>query len=181
MEEPTVTLPRLALEGVRVNFACVPVPLTATTALAPWVVKTVTLPETVSCALGLKVTIMVCVWPGVNVTGRATPLVAVSVAVTVIFETVTLVLPLLVRVTVCELELPALMLPKARLLGFADREVVLATPVPLKEIVAGEPGALLRMLTVPVRVPAVFGANTALSVAVAPAAKVVGAVRPFTL
>jgi len=73
------------------------------------------------------------------------------------------------------------MLPKARLLGFADREVVLATPVPLKEIVAGEPGALLRMLTVPVRVPAVFGANTALSVAVAPAAKVVGAVRPFTL
>ena len=83
-EKPTVTLPRLALEGVRPNFACVPVPLTVTTAFAPWVVERVTLPKTVSCALGLKVTFKVWVCPGVNVTGRVTPLVVVSAAVRVI-------------------------------------------------------------------------------------------------
>lgn len=92
---------------------------------------------------------------------------------------VTFELPVLVSVTFWELELPALTFPKLKLVGLALSVIVDATPVPLKAIVAGEPGALLVMVTVPFKLPAVVGANTALKVVLAPAAKVVGVVRPF--
>ena len=160
-EEPTVTLPRLALAGVKVSFACRPVPVTATTAREPCVVETVMLPERVSCAWGLKVIVMVCVCPGVSVTGRVIPLVVVSVPLTVTCEIVTFELPELVSVTFLESELPALMLPKLRIVGLAVSVVVAARPVPLKLIVEGEPAALLVTVTAPVRLPAVVGANTA--------------------
>ena len=35
LEEPTVTLPRFALDGVRLSSACRPVPLTPTTVFVP--------------------------------------------------------------------------------------------------------------------------------------------------
>lgn len=56
-----------------------------------------------------------------------------------------------------------------------------AVPVPLKDTVVGEFGALLVIVTLPVRLPAVVGANRTLNVAVPPAAIVVGRVSPLTL
>src|SRR3974390_228736 len=89
--------------------------------------------------------------------------------------------PLLVRVTLLVLELPALTLPKLKLVGFAETLTVEATPVPLKEMVAGELGAVLETTTAPVRLPAVAGANTALKLVLAPAARVAGVFKPLTL
>lgn len=94
---------------------------------------------------------------------------------------VTLELPVLVRTTLFVLEFPTFKLPKLKLVGLAEMVTVEATPVPLKEIVAGEFGALLVTLIVPDKLPAVVGAKTALKVVLAPAAKVVGVLKPLTL
>ena len=178
---PTVTLPKFALEGVRLIPACTPVPLIPNTVLVPCEFVTVILPETVSCAEGLNATFSIWVCPGVKVTGVVRPLVVTSFALTVIWEMVTFPVPLLVSVALLELVMPALTLPNAKLVGFADRITVPATPVPLSTIVEGEVGALLVIVMVPGRLPAVVGANVALKVVLAPAPTVVGAASPLRL
>jgi hypothetical protein len=81
--EPTATLPKAALAGVRLIPACKPVPLTEITALPPCELVTVIFPLTVSSAAGLKVTFMVCVCPGVSVAGRVIPASVTFLALTV--------------------------------------------------------------------------------------------------
>ena len=88
-------------------------------------------------------------------------------------------LPVFVIVTFFVDELPVFTFPNARLDELNETVCVAATPVPLRATVAGEFGALLAILTVPERFPAVVGANTALNVEVAPGASVV-ALSPFT-
>jgi hypothetical protein len=58
---------------------------------------------------------------------------------------------------------------------------VAATPVPVKETAAGEPGALLVMLKVPGSVPAEVGANCAVTVVLCPTGTFAGVVNPLTL
>ncbi len=169
------------LEGVKLIPACTPVPLTATTVLVPCEFVTVILPETVSWAVGLNATLIVWICPGVKVTGSVTPLVVTSFALTVICEIVTFPVPVLVNTTLLELVAPALMLPKAKLVGFADKITVPATPVPVSATVEGEVGALLVIVMVPGRLPAVVGAKVALKVALAPAAIVLGVTNPLRL
>lgn len=82
MEEPTVILPKLTLDGVSVTAGCVPVPETGMTALEPWEVVTVTLPEIVSADCGEKVTVKVADWPGVSALGTVMPLAWTSPALT---------------------------------------------------------------------------------------------------
>ena len=67
------------------------------------------------------------------------------------------------------------------LLGFDESVTVAAVPVPLKDRTFGELGALLVMLTVPVRLPAVVGSNRTVKVALLPAAIVAGVTSPLTL
>src|SRR5260370_30011097 len=55
------------------------------------------------------------------------------------------------------------------------------TPVPLRAIASGEPGALLVMETLPVALPAVEGANCPLKVVLCPAASVSGTDKPAML
>ena len=93
----------------------------------------------------------------------------------------TLEFPLLVSVVVNELLLPTLTLPKLKLDELSPRTRVAATPVPLREIVIGELGALLTSVIDPVTLPAAFGPNTALNVAALPAAMLTGAVIPVVL
>lgn len=81
--EPTATFPKAALEGVRLIPACKPVPLTEITVLPPCEFVTVIFPLTVSSAVGLKLTFMVSVCPGVSVAGRVTPVSVTSLALTV--------------------------------------------------------------------------------------------------
>ena len=160
---PTGTLPKLTLVGVSASPACTPVPLIAITELDPCELMTVTFPVTLSAAVGLKATFIDFACPGVSSTGVVIPLVFTSFALTVICEIVTFAFPVLVTVTLLELVLPALMLPKARLAGLAVRVTDAATPVPVKVTLAGELGALLEIFTVPLRLPAVAGANSALN------------------
>jgi len=178
---PTVTLPKLKLDGVMLNAACTPVPVTGMTALAPSVFETVTFPLTFSLAVGSKLTVIDVAWEGVKVTGVVIPETITSFALTVTWEIVTLVFPVFVMLTLCESELPTFTLPKATLDGFGVIVTVAATPVPVKETAAGDPGALLAMLTVPGNDPAVVGENCAVTAVLCPAATVTGVVSPLTL
>ena len=67
-----------------------------------------------------------------------------------------------VTTTLCEDVPPVLTFPKLRLAVLSESVCVVAMPVPLKAKTADELGALLEMLTVPVRLPAVVGANATL-------------------
>lgn len=179
--DPTVTFPKLTLAGVIVSAGCTPPPVTVTTALAPCELVTVMFPVTFSDAVGLNVTLIVALCPAPKASPDAIPLAAKSFALTVTWEIVTLVFPLFVMVTFWELELPTLIPVKLKLVGLAVSVTVAAVPVPLKATAVGEPGALLVMLTLPVRLPAVVGANKTLNVAVPPTAMVAGVVSPLTL
>lgn len=155
--------------------------MTVTTALEPCELETVMFPVTLSEAVGLNATCITALCPAPKARPFAIPLAVKSFALTVTCETVTLVFPLFVMVTFWELELPTLIPVKLRLAGLAESVTVAAVPVPLRATALGELGALLVMLTLPVRLPAVVGANKALNVAVPPAAIVVGSVRPLAL
>jgi hypothetical protein len=134
-----------------------------------------------SDALGVNEILIEALCPAANVTGVVMPLAWKSVALTEICETVTLVFPLLVMVTLFELELPALTLLKPTLAGAAESVTDAAVPVPLKAKTFGELGALLVMLTVPLKLPAAAGANRTLNVTALPAATVAGVANPLTL
>src|SRR3989449_3381040 len=83
-----------------------------------------------------------------------TPLALKPAPVTVTPEMVTLEFPLLVSVTGNPLLPPTFTLLKLRLVGLAPSKNVAATPVPLRAMVRGEPGALLTMETLPLTLPA---------------------------
>lgn len=70
---------------------------------------------------------------------------------------VTFAAPELVRVTACDPLLPTKTFPKLKLGGLAVS--CPCTPVPLKTIVAGDPGALLLMEMLPAALPVAAGAN----------------------
>src|SRR5260370_22762047 len=106
-----------------------------------------------------------------------TPLALKPAPVTVTPEMVTLEFPLLVSVTGNPLLPPTFTLPKLRLVGLAPSRKVATTPVPLRAMARGEPGALLTSDTEPVTLPAAVGVNPALNVALAPAAIVCGTLR----
>jgi len=82
LEVPTVTFPKLALAGVMVRAGCRPLPLTATTALAPCELETVMFPVTFSEVVGLKETLRVAFCPAAKVRGVVMPLAAKSLAFT---------------------------------------------------------------------------------------------------
>jgi hypothetical protein len=113
-------------------------------------VATAILPVTFSAAVGLNITPKEALCPAARVIGVVIPLIAKFFAFTVTFEIVTAVLPLLVMVTLFELELPAFTPEKLRLLGFDESVTDAAVPVPLKDKTFGEFGASLEILTVPV-------------------------------
>ena len=178
---PTTTLPKLKLDGVMVNAACTPVPVTGITALAPCVFKTVTFPLTLSPVVGLKVTFIDVVCEGVRVTGVVIPETLTSLALTVTWEIVMLLFPVFLMLRVWEPELPACTFPKAIFDGVGVIVTLAATPVPVKETVAGDPGALLAMLIAPDSEPAVVGENCAVTLVLCPGATVAGVVSPLTL
>jgi hypothetical protein len=71
-------------------------------------------------------------------------------------------------VTLCCAELPVFTLPKLRLLVLSEIVAVAATPVPDKDKVTGDIGALLTSETLPAALPADCGANCTLNVLVDP-------------
>jgi hypothetical protein len=178
---PTVTFPKFTLEGVMVTPACTALADTGMTALDPCELVTVTLPVTVSADFGLNAKLIAALFPGASVTGVVIPVAVTSFAFTLTCEIVMFEFPLFVTVTLLVLELPAVTLPKLTLDGLAEIVTDAAIPEPLNATAFGEFGALLAMDTLPLRVPAVAGANSTLNVAVLPAAIVAGVLSPLAL
>src|SRR5580698_9870479 len=89
--------------------------------------------------------------------------------------------PVFVTVEVIDPVLPTFTFPKLSVELLNPRRRVAATPVPLREIVSGEFGALLPSEIVPVTLPAALGAKTALNVVDWPAAMVTCAAIPEVL
>lgn len=120
---------------------------------------TVTVPLSVPTALGVKITLNVVDWPEVRVTGVLAPLRAKLVPLCTICEIATFAFPVLLTVTVCVDDDPVFTLPKLRDVELKERRCVAAIPVPLSAMDAGELGALLTILTLPLSVPAEAGEN----------------------
>ena len=80
------------------------------------------LPVTLPVVEGAKVTLKLAVWPPAKLRGRESPPRLNPVPVKLACETVTLAVPELVRVTVWELLLPTVTLPKLRLVGLTLSE-----------------------------------------------------------
>ena len=107
-----------------------------------------------------------------SVVPEATPLAVKPAPETTTLEIVMLAFPVFFRVTLRELLLPTLTLPKLKLVGFAVITYVAATPVPLSATAKGDPGALLVIDMLPLTLPAAVGAKAALNATLAPAATV---------
>jgi hypothetical protein len=179
---PSLTLPKFRLEVLsdRVRVAATPVPLRVIVsgevgALLTSCIDPVTLPA----ELGPNAALNVVLLPAAIVTGAVIPDVLNPVPVVVTDEIVTLALPLLFRVKLCELLVPVVTLPNAALVGVAAN--CGCVPVPLNAIVSGEFGALLTIDMLPLAAPPVVGANCALNVVLLPAAMVTGVVIPEVL
>lgn len=82
-------------------------------------------------------------------------------------------LPLFFSVITSELLYPTATLPKLTLVGLTEPSD--CSPVPLRAIVAGEPGALLVIEILPAALPSDVGANVTVNVVFAPTLIVVGA------
>jgi hypothetical protein len=178
---PSVTLPKLALEGVTAKAGCTALPATEITVFAPWALATVIFPVMFSEAVGLNVTLIVAFWPAANVSGVTIPLMLKSFAFTVIWEIVRLAVPALLRVTVFEFELPLPTPEKVTLPGFDASVTDAAEPVPVKVNTLGESDAFVVMPTEPARLPAVVGAKRTLKVLLPPGGTVTGVASPLTL
>ena len=82
----------------------------------------------------------------------------------------------------CELATPTVTFPKLALLGvIVSAGAVAAVPVPLNATDVGELEPLLVKLMLPVKFPALVGANNTAKDALPPAATVAGVVSPLTL
>ena len=90
-------------------------------------------------------------------------------------------MPVFVSGKVCDFVWPSSTLPKAKLAGEMLTPGCAAVPVPVRATVEGELGALLVIVIVPGKLPAVVGAKMALKVALAPAAIVLGVTKPLRL
>lgn len=123
------------------------------------VLVTVTVPVSPPAALGLKITPNVRLCPALRVTGVPAPLRVNPAPLSVICEILTLALPESVTVTLCVDDDPVFTFPKPRFVVLNVSNCVAATPVPLRAITAGEFGALLTMVTLPLAVAADAGAN----------------------
>ncbi len=97
----TVTFPKLRLVGLAPSRSVTPVPESETTAgELVAVLTTETLPEALPAEVGAKLAVKLVLWPAVSVRGSESPLMLNPAPVTVACETVTLPVPVLVRVKV---------------------------------------------------------------------------------
>lgn len=136
-------------------------------------------PLTAPAAVGEKTVLNVVVEPAAIVTGTVRLVTLKPVPEVVIFEILTLVLPVFVSVTVCVLLLPRFTFPKLRVVVLAESCNAPATPVPLIAMVLGELGALLTNETLPVTAPALAGENATLKVVLCPGVRGRGRTNPF--
>jgi hypothetical protein len=175
-------VPKLKLVGLAesCNVTTTPVPLRVTVAgELVALLTTETLPVTLPPLVGANTTVIWALWLGARVCGTVNGPMLNPTPKTPTWESVTLLLPLLVKVMICELLLPTNTLPKLKLVGLAVNWNVAATPVPLRAMAVGEFAALLTSDTLPVTLPAAAGANCTVKVLDCPADRLRGKVSPL--
>jgi len=95
---------------------------------------------------------------------------------------VALALPVLLITIDFDATLPTTTFPKFQSVGFKTMEAaVAAVPVPVRDKLAGELGAVLTTDALPLALPVAVGAKFTVNEVVAPAANVSGRVIPATL
>jgi hypothetical protein len=180
--EPVVTLPKLSElgEAESCSVCATPVPDTeiANEGLGELLAK-VTLPETAPADVGAKLTVNAEALPGAMVSGRVRPDSAKTLPETVACVSVRLAEPGFVMVTVCELVMPSVTLPKATEVGVT--EISGCMPVPLRAIVVGEFVALLLTVRLPVALPTTDGAKSRASGRLWPGERLTLAEKPLSL
>ncbi len=179
---PTVTLPKLRLAGVAPSKKVCATPIPESETLAGELVAvltTETLPEALPATVGAKLAVKLVLCPAVRVRGSESPLMLNPLPFAVACETVTLPVPVLVRVTFSLALLPTVTFPRFRLAGVALSSSV--TPVPESKTVAGEFVAVLTTETLPEALPATVGAKLAVKVVLLPAVRVRGSESPLML
>jgi len=173
-----LTVPKFKLVGfavrVRVAATAVPFRLMVSGEGVPFVVS-VTEPLTLPADAGVNTALNVNVAPAAIVLDVVRPLMLIPAPVTETLENVSVVLPLFFSWIGWELLLPTTTLENVALAGLAA--TCACTPVPLSEIVAGDPGALLVIEMLPLELAAVVGVNVTVNWAFAPALIDFGAVR----
>ena len=115
---------------------------------------------------------------GFNVVGNVSPLIENAAPVTLACEIVTEEPPVFVKVSERFAVPPTCTLPKARLEGFG-LSVPGVTPVPVRGMVRGEPGAFDVIVKLAFAAPAAEGANLTVNEVLWPAFNVSGRVRPI--
>jgi len=177
---PTATLPNAMLAGDAVMLASTPVPVRGiSSGLFATLLATEALPVKLPAADGANRTLNEALEPAATVTGEDIPETLKPEPVALTEETVRLAVPVLLSVTVLEVLLPALMLPKETLVG--EGEIAPCVASPLNGMTSALAEALLKMETLPVTLPAVVGANTTLKVAALPAPTEIPPDTPDTL
>jgi hypothetical protein len=177
-----LTLPKLRFDVLRPNtfVEATPVPLSvmASGEFGALLVR-VTEPLTAPAVVGANIALNAADLPAAMLNGVLMPVVLNPAPPTVAAEIVTVAVPLLVRLIVCELLVPVTTFPKAALDGVAVSCGWVA--MPLRAIVNGELGALLMIEMLPVGLPAEVGANCAVNDVLSPAPRVTGVASPVML
>ena len=120
---PTATLPKPTMLGFAVNPGCTPVPVIAIVSGDPGALLVIVMvPMGLPAESGVNFAVIVELAPAAIVIGSVNPLTEYPVPDAVSAEIVRLRLPLLLNVIVCEPLLPTSTLPKATLVGLAERE-----------------------------------------------------------
>lgn len=180
---PATTLPSAIGVGEAVSTPAVVVPVPArgivSVGFVPFDV-TVTEPLALVAVSGEKVTVKVAVCPAATVAGVVIPLRLKPVPLTATCEIVTLVPPVLVKVSESAWWVFVCTVPKFRLVGFAPNAPS-ASPVPDSAIDSVGLGASEVIVTLPLALPVAKGANVTVKVVLCAALSATGAVIPLSL
>ena len=187
-----VTLPKLkpAALSVRCGLdAAAPVPLRATTAVAPFteLLLIVICPLAIPVAVGLNCTCRVIDCVGFNVAGKLPPMIAKPAPLIAIESTVTGAVPVDVSVNDCVVAASIVIFPKLRLAALTvNRGLAVGftrvVPVPVKATNVVLPvDALLLIVICPLAGPAATGSNRTCSAADCPGFNVTGKPLPITV
>jgi len=161
---PIATLPRERLDGFGLSVPCdTPFPETGMLKLEFDALDvTVMFPLAAPVVVGAKATVNDALCPGARAAGSERPERLNPVPLTDAAEIVTLVPPLLRRVSDWLLLVPMVTLPRPMLLGLGER-LPWVTPLPVSGILRLELDALEVIVTVPLALPAAGGSNRMLN------------------
>jgi len=182
--EPTVTFPKLKDVGLELSCpgVAVPVPDNDTVRVGFEALdEIVTVPLAAPVVVGANFTVNVVLCPAFTVSGVLMPLSVNPIPLIVADEIVTFDPPVLVTVADRDWFDPTVTFPKLRVVGFELRVPGVVLPVPDSATVRVGFEALEEIVTVPLAVPDVVGANLTVNVVLWPAFKVSGVVIPLSV